>query len=157
MSHNTHYIIINETDKDSAVRQADRALMEYGTEDNWYNIERVVDLDDLSEEDTKYLTIELEFLNQEISQSKVKDVTDKIERMQAQLDSGNRELYWQLSQHYKTLYELTRHTNKEPYTIEDLKDINDYSGWEFDEYGITNIENDVENSHVFFIEVNMHS
>lgn len=158
MAHNTHYILLEEENIDLAQNRVECELNNFGNENNWHSIIRVVDLDDLSEDDKKYINEELEYLNNEISENQVNKVKQQIKETESKLNDKDRHLYYILSQLYSHLYELSYH-NGEVITIDNLTDINDYYGYTYDEYGITNMINrsDDEVCHRFFVEIDMHS
>lgn len=153
--HNTHYIIVAAENESDAGYKAEWELNNFGGENNWYSIQRISCLSDNS--DVEYIEQELQQLNQLFSKENVDSITELNSRLLANPDRSH---YFLLSENFKKLYELTKHTDKAPYTYEQLQDIDDYFGWEFDEYGITNMSygNDLEEYEKFYlVTIDMHS
>lgn len=158
MAHNRHYILLEEENIDLAQNRVESELDNFGNENNWYSIIKVVDLDDLSEDNKKYINEELEYLNNEFSKNHINQIKQQIKETESKLNDKDRYLYYIISQLYSSLYELSYHSG-EVITIDNLTDINDYYGYTYDEYGITNMINrsDDEVCHRFFVEIDMHS
>lgn len=158
--HNKHYIIIKENSKDEVVRIVEDELNRFGDENNWYNIEEVINLNKITSEEREEVEKCLTYLNNEITSSR-NNVLERISNNQDKLDSGNRFLYYDLSCLYKQLYELSgvKHT----YSISNILNghFEEYYSCQYDEYGITHLYTDCydeeENQDVFFVRIDMHS
>lgn len=159
--HNTHYVIITAEDVDDATYEVEHELDGWGNENNWYSIMDTIELsDDMPADQRAKVQEELDYLNREVSPTKMQQIIDEIEHQQQALSDGNRCHYFILSDLYKQLYEVSAHTGTVPaYTIENIikGEFNGYNTYNYDEYGLTDISYREDVSKLFFVIVDMHS
>lgn len=159
--HNSHYIILKSTDVETAKLDVENILDDWvHSENNWYSVRKVIDLDNLYVDDIVYINTELELFNKVVSIDKFTKLQSENIDLLNKASINDRHYYWLLSDNYTTLYHMTPHVKlNKTYTINDLKTIDDYFGYNYDEYGITNLYDGEKNDdeHVFFVEIDMHS
>ena len=154
--HNSHFIIGTGTDIKDVESSIRRKLDSWGTENNWSDIVRTVDLSEATEEDIEYIKEILNEFNDAFTSENIKKVENRIEEWK-ELAKEKPFYYGVISEEYKLLAELKQHEGKQ-YTVEDIKSMPDFFGYTFDEWGITYIDfDDSENAKVFFTEIDMHS
>ena len=158
--HNAHFIIVAGQESDDARFNVESELEEWGNENNWFDIRRIIDLsnDNDNPSDVEYLQVVVDELNKVASIDRKQYIIDQINTLQTQLDCGGRHIYWQLSEWYKELYYITGVTN--PYTVENLRDntCDEYYPYTYDEFGLTSYAQELdEGEKLFLVEVDMHS
>ena len=163
--HNTHYVIVKADSNSNAESCVQEELDKFGTSDNWYTIERVIDLDNLTDNDTEHLEKELKILNSIISEERYNQLKEELNNSYNKLRIEERHIFSHIAEICTELYEIAgqlKYGNL-PITVSNLKELNEnFFGFKFDEYGITYLENfdideDDEDIHTYYVEVNMHS
>ena len=152
--HNTHFIFMNGVDEDDARYKVENELSSWGDENNWFDIERVIDLSNL-QENADYITGIANDLNEETSPKQKQNLIDTINHLQSQVKTGQKHIYWQLSEYYKQLYYAT---DTEPYTLNNIVEgsCSEYYPYQYDEFGITDLSDDSDEQ-LYLVEVDMHS
>lgn len=154
--HNSHFIVGTGTDIEDVESSIRCELDGWGTEDNWSDVIRTVDLSEATEDDVEYIKEALNEFNAEFTSENIKRVENQIEEWK-ELAKEKPFYYELISEEYKRLAELKKHEGKK-YTVEDVKSMPDFFGYDFDKWGITYIDFDEsENAKVFFTEIDMHS
>ena len=154
--HNSHFIIGTGTDIEDVESSIRCELDGWGTEDNWSDIIRTVDLSEATEDDKKYIQEVLDEFNAEFTNENIKKIENRIEEYK-ELAKDKPYYYELISDEYKKLSELKTHEGKQ-YTFKDVKSMPDFFGYDFDRWGITSMDFDEsEDSKLFFTEIDMHS
>lgn len=152
--HNTHFIVTNAESKEQAEQETTTLLDNWGDENNYYTINEVLELG----KDNDLIQERLDFLNKYTGEEETQRTQDMLDNYMSRLDSGDLNVYWQLSEDFKKMYYLRR--IKEPYTIDNLVHCEDFFGYTYDEFGITNrvwLSDDSEEDKIYLIKIDMHS
>lgn len=155
--YNRHYILLPSMDEDEAINQVEHYLDNFGDENNWYDIIRVVDYYDSN--NNSYINEVIGEINNYINS--IDSIKQKINTKCLEMESGSDEAsynYYLLSNWYRKLAELIPHKKYYPYNISTFDDIENIFGFEFDVFGITNlIYGSKYSEKIYLIEVDMHS
>lgn len=157
--HNSHFIISTGKSIEDVESSIRCELDGWGNENNWYSIERTVNIDEATEEDKQYIQEILNSFNEIFSSRNIDEIENQIKVYQAKIEESEGKesgLYYTcIGELYKDLGEIMNHKNKR-YTLDDLKSMPDFKSYVFDDYGITFIDFDDEDK-FFFTEIDMHS
>lgn len=156
--HNTHYILVDAEDKETAISVADRDVSGFGNENNWYNYVNVFQV--FNKDNYEEIKRRLNELNKEFSQ-------ETIDRLKESVDINYRQgRYGMLSFYSDRLDKSLNRSKQEPYTVENLVNASEYQPYEYAEFGLTNLidsnyyeENNttIPNSNIWLVELDMHS
>lgn len=149
--HNTHFAIVSDVDN------LEHDLTNFGDENNWYSLDRIIDLKNMNSEEKNYVEECLEELNKDTSSDEIQNIKNRINELLQVCNDNERHFYWQLGELYQRLYEKIG-VNGLKYTIENILDgcINDYNSFKFDEFGITTCYDNADEN-IYFVEIDMHS
>ncbi len=158
--HNAHFIICNGEDADKVRCNIEYTLDNWGDENNWYDIRRIIDVNNMSADDKKYLQETLNDLNNEFSQERIDKTKERIKECYEHASDEQRHYYYQLSIHCQDLYEMLGQQGKK-LTIDNLAEAKDFHGGQYDEFGLTNAyyaeDDEDDEEKLFFVEIDMHS
>lgn len=154
--HNAHFIICNGSDVDDVRCKVENLIEEWGNENNWFNIDEIVEIDDMNEEYKEYVQKALDDLNNEFSNEQIEKTKKDIQYCLDHASDEQRHYYWQLSDYAKNLYEMLGHKD-DKITIDNLAETNNFNGYQYDEFGLTNIYDEDDEEPLYFVEIDVHS
>lgn len=157
--HNLHFIIANGETQYDAIQQVENELDNFGDENNWYNINEMVNLKDLTQQQKDLVTWHLDNLNKSTSKDELEKLKSESDVLLSKVDNDSPHVYWQLSRKFEEIYYLLRVKTK--YTIDNILNgnFNNFYEYQYDEYGITDLtyNYDEDTDNLYFIIVDMHS
>lgn len=157
MAHNLHYLVVKADNHTDAQNEAQNHLYDFGNENNWFEICGSVDKNGNIEvtgegrwgEDCLKLDTIYENICSNIGSIKPED-RERFSRVILDPDCNISDL-WQLKKFVEDLYCISRAPCVETFDIW----TNSFRDYEFDEFGITNLEYTQGNSYI--VAIDMHS